>query len=227
MIATTSTVRLDRQAGFTLMELLVAVALLGLLSLVLTGSLRFGFRAWARGADHTERVDQIVFVQDFLRRTINDAYPFVVPSDPTRGGVYVDFAGTAQQLSFLATAPIALGGRGRARFELSVVKGASRSDFIVTSVPELADSTVAPSKKLLLSDVDAIELSYFGKPRSDKSAAWHDAWVAEAALPQLVRIKVRIPAGATRSWPDLVIAPRLTADVGCVYDPLTKLCRGR
>jgi general secretion pathway protein J len=227
MIATTSTARLDRQAGFTLMELLVAVALLGLLSLILTGSLRFGFKAWARGADHAERVDQIVLVQDFLRRTIADAYPFFLPLDPTRGGGQVDFAGTAQHLRFLASAPIALGGRGRSRFELSVVKGARRSDFIVTSVPELADGTVAPSKKVLISDVEAIELSYFGKLRSEKSAAWHEAWVAQGALPQLVRINVRFPAGATRSWPDLVITSRITADVGCVYDPLTKLCRGR
>ena len=227
MIASASTDQLDRQDGFTLMELLVAVVLLALLSVILTGSLRFGFRAWARGTDHAERVDQIVLVQDFLRRTIGDVYPFFLTTDPTRGGGHVDFAGTAQHLSFLASAPIALGGRGRARFELSVVKDARHSDFVVTSIPELADSTVAPSRKVLMSDVEAIEISYFGKPRSDKSAAWHEAWVEEAALPQLVRIRVRLPAGATRSWPDLVIAPRITADVGCVHDPLTKQCRGR
>jgi general secretion pathway protein J len=227
MIASTATDQLDRQTGFTLMELLVAVVLLALLSVILTGSLRFGFRAWARGADHAERVDQIVLVQDFLRRTIADVYPFFLISDPTRGGGHVDFAGTAQHLGFLAAAPIALGGRGRARFELSVVKDARHSDFVVTSIPELADSTVAPSRKILMSDVEAIEISYFGKLRSDKSAAWHEAWVEEAALPQLVRIRVRLSAGATRSWPDLVIAPRMTADVGCVHDPLTKQCRGR
>ena len=227
MIASASTDQLDRQDGFTLMELLVAVVLLALLSVILTGSLRFGFRAWARGTDHAERVDQIVLVQDFLRRTIGDVYPFFLTTDPTRGGGHVDFAGTAQHLGFLASAPLALGGRGRARFELSVVKDARHSDFVVTSIPELADSTVAPSRKVLMSDVEAIEISYFGKPRSDKSAAWHEAWVEEAALPQLVRIRVRLSAGATRSWPDLVIAPRITADVGCVHDPLTKLCRGR
>jgi general secretion pathway protein J len=129
-------------------------------------------------------------------------------------------------MRFLASAPFALGGRGRAWFELSVAKDARHSDFVVTSMPELADSTLAPSRKILMSDVEAIEISYFGKLRSDKSAAWHEAWVEEIALPQFVRIRVRLPAGA-RSWPDLVIAPRITVDVACVYDASTKLCQGR
>ena len=72
-----------------------------------------------------------------------------------------------------------------------------------------------------------MSFSYFGKRRVDKAPAWHDAWAAEPALPLLVSLKVRFRSGDTRLWPDLVIAPRITADVGCVHDPLTKRCRGR
>jgi general secretion pathway protein J len=46
-------------------------------------------------------------------------------------------------------------------------------------------------------------------------------------MPQLLRIQVRFTEGDSRTWPDLVIAPRITADVGCVYDQLTQQCRGR
>jgi hypothetical protein len=28
-------------------------------------------------------------------------------------------------------------------------------------------------------------------------------------------------------WPDLVAAPRIDADAGCVFDPLTRYCQGR
>ena len=87
---------MDRQSGFTLMELLVAITLFSLLSLVLTGSLRFGLTAWARGSEHAERVDQNLVAEDFLRRTIGDAYPYFTSADPTRGGGQVEFSGTAR-----------------------------------------------------------------------------------------------------------------------------------
>jgi general secretion pathway protein J len=97
----------DRQGGFTLLDLLVAIALFSLLSLVLTSSLQFGFVAWARGADHAERIDQHVLAEEFLRRTLGDAYPYFTSTDPTRGGGQVEFSGTATSIAFLASAPAA------------------------------------------------------------------------------------------------------------------------
>jgi general secretion pathway protein J len=214
------------QAGFTLVELLVAITLLSLLSLVLTSSLRFGLTAWARGTDHAEGVDHSLLVQSFLRRTIGDAYPYFSRTDPTRAG-QVDFAGTAQSLRFLASAPRALGGSGRVRFEVSLRSGAGHSDVMVASIPELADATIEPTRNLLMPSVAAVEFAYFGRKRADRQAAWHEAWTGEPTLPQLVRLKVRLPSGDARLWPDLVIVPRIAADVSCVYDPLTKRCRGR
>jgi general secretion pathway protein J len=209
------------------MELLVAITLLSLLSLVLTGSLRFGLTAWARGTDHTERGDQSLLVQHFLRRAIGGAYPYFLSTDLTRGDGDVDFVGAAQSLRFLAAAPIALGGRGRVRLEVSFDRSGGRSDLVAASVPELGDTTSVLQRKILLPDVEAVAFSYFGRRRSDRAAAWHDTWAAEPALPQLVRLNVRFSSGDIRLWRDFVIAPRISADVGCVHDPLTKRCRGR
>jgi general secretion pathway protein J len=214
-----------QEAGFTLMELLVAIALLSLLSVVLVGSLRFSLTAWARGADHVERVEDTAIVQEFLRRTIGDAYPLFILSDPTRGVGYVDFTGTRQSLRFLADAPIALGGRGRVWFALALERQNGHAHFIITSTPELA--AAASARKILLPDVEGIALDYFGIARADRQAAWHAVWRVEPVLPQLVRLKVSFASSDQRAWPDLVIAPRITADVGCVHDPLTKQCRGR
>ena len=218
--------RTGAQAGFTLMELLVAITLLSLLSLVLTSSLRFSLTAWARGADHADRTDQSLLVQDFLRRAIADAYPYFLSTDPTRGG-HVDFAGRADSLQILTLAPRAQGAVGRMRLELLVERTPARTDLVAASVPELAAGATERSRKILIPNVEDVTLSYFGRKRSDKEATWHAVWSGEPALPQLVRIKVALPSGDTRAWPELVIAPRIAADVSCVYDPLTKLCRGR
>ncbi len=213
------------EAGFTLVELLVAIILLSLISLVLTGSLQFGLTAWARGMAHSDHVDNSMSAQQFLRRALEDAYPFFSSNDPTRRRV--EFAGTADSLAFLAPAPLAGGGGGRSRIMLSVRRHDGHSDLMVRAAPELGADNQASTRSRLIANVESVELSYFGKRRSDRAPAWHDRWKDEIGLPQLVRVRVRFPTGDTRLWPDLVVAPRIAADVGCTYDPFSKLCRGR
>lgn len=58
--------REQTDAEFTLVELLAAIGLLSLLSVILLGSLRFGLVAWERGTAHGNRVDHIALVQNFL-----------------------------------------------------------------------------------------------------------------------------------------------------------------
>jgi general secretion pathway protein J len=215
-----------REAGFTLIEVLVALALFSLLSIALFGSMRYGIGAWTRTSTHVDQADHTMQVQAFLRHMIEDAYPLFISDGPTHK--YVDFRGTGSSLNFLTSVPIALATGGRSRLTLSVAPFADHVDLVATSKHELAsrdDSTL--TKTTLLSDLQSAEFSYFGRATSDKVAEWHDHWTDAAILPQLLRLQIRYPAGDPRIWPELIIAPRITADVGCVHDPLTNGCRGR
>ena len=58
-------------AGFTLVELLVAMTLIGLISVALFGGLRFGARAWEAGNERAESFSQLEVVQSLLRRELN------------------------------------------------------------------------------------------------------------------------------------------------------------
>ncbi len=216
----------NREAGFTLVELLVALSLFSLLSLVLFGSLRFGLRAWELGTAHADRVEEVMFAQNLLRRLVADAYPLFVFDDPLHP--HVDFDGKARSLDFLASAPIALGGGGRSRFAFFLEQQDGRTNLVMTSKPELAHpANTSLRGKTLLIGVHSLEFSYFGRKRGDRVVQWHDDWTAQPALPQLLRIGIGFPQNDARVWPDLVIGPQIAVDVGCSYDPLTKYCRGR
>jgi general secretion pathway protein J len=217
----------EGEAGFTLVELLVALALFGLLSTLLFGNVRFGLTAWQRGSVHAEQLDHGVMAQSFLRRMIGEAYPQFVREDATHARV--EFDGTRDLLKFLADAPIVMGSGGRFRFALSLDRHDGQADLVVNAKPELADpqDRTRSTKNALLTDVDRVEFSYFGIVPSERAAQWHDIWVERADMPELVRLRVAFRAGDTRLWPDLVVAPRIAADVGCVLDPLTRRCRGR
>ena len=214
------------EAGFTLVELLVALSLLSLVAAALFASLRFGILAWGRGVAHVDGVEHIMFVQNFLRRSIANAYPLFSVSGANRG--QVAFEGTATSLKFLAPSPVVLGGGGRSWLMLSLDRHDSRTDLGLISQPELADRQVARSlKKPLIADVQLVEFSFYGKSRAERIARWRDQWIGEAILPELVGIRVAFSQGDVRFWPELVVKPRIAVDVGCAYEPLTKACRGR
>jgi general secretion pathway protein J len=82
-------------------------------------------------------------------------------------------------------------------------------------------------RTLLLSDIDRVEFAYFGEGKAKRGLRWQDSWVQRIDVPRLVRIRVTFRSADQRSWPELLIAPRITADVSCVYDPGTLRCRGR
>ncbi len=215
----------DSEAGFTLVELLVALALFSLLCTLLFGNVRFGMRAWQYGAVHSEQVDHTTVVQGVLRRLIEEAYPLFLTGDPTHP--HVDFNGAQTSLDFLSSAPTAAGVGPQYRFLVAADKVGGKTDLVMTSRPELASAGDATTRTVLLADIERIEFFYFGATLSDSAAQWRNEWQQQAAAPQLVRVQAWFPARDGRKWSDLLIAPRISADVNCVYDALTKRCRGR
>jgi general secretion pathway protein J len=217
----------DSEAGFTLVELLVALALFSLLAMLLFDNVRFGLQAWQHGSAHAENTEHSMISQDLLRRMIGNIYPMLVAD----GGIQprIDFDGTKEAISFLGNAPISAGGGGRFRLKVFVERQQSRTDLLMSARPELAnpqDSSMT-TRTVLLSDLDRAEFSYFCDAAAERSAKWQDSWTRRSDIPSLVRIRVAFRSGDARSWPELLVAPRIATDVSCIYDPMTKRCRGR
>ena len=213
------------QAGFTLLELMIALAILGLLSIMLYGGLRFGLRSWERESAHANAVSDIGIAQGFLRRSIANAYPiFRVDSEGKRLNPFV---GGSSQLEILAPAPASVGGGGRERFLIGTETNGSRTDLVVWSQSELAIDLNKRAKTILVPGIRALGIGYFGRESGEEAVQWHDTWDDASHLPQLVRLRVDFVSDDFRTWPDLVIATRIAVDANCVYDPLTQGCKGR
>lgn len=217
----------QREAGFTLMEVLVAFTLFGLLSMLLLSALRLGTAAWHRSDAHAARLQDVLHAQTLLRRLIGNAYPLFVTLPAARG--FVDFEGNADTLIFLSEGPMSLGSGGRFRFSLSAAQHDRRTDLVLDAHPELAieGSSSASPRRTVMADLAAVEFAYFGTKRRGEAAQWHSEWGKELELPQLVRIKVTFADGDAGVWPDLIVRPAIEVDVSCVYDRLAKSCRGR
>ena len=202
--------------GFTLLEMLVATTLLGLLSLVLYGALQFGLRSWQRTEEVSVLANTVRQVQGLLTADLTRAYPEVIRTNPTR--MPVDFEGTRSRIRYLTASSRVAGALDH------VTIGVPMGSKVLTRIAALelgAGSRV--DSKVLLKHVEGFEISYFGAAEEDKTPRWQDTWHDRESMPLLVRIRARLAGGET--WPDLVVAPAITADATCNFDPLTKNCR--
>ena len=203
-------------AGFTLLEMLVATTLLGLLSLVLYGTLQFGLRSWQRSEEVSVRANAVRQVQGLLTTDLTRAYPEVIRTDPTREPV--DFEGTRGRIRYLTASSRVAGALDQ------VTIGVPTGSSVLTRVATLELGVGARvDSKALLKHVESFEISYFGATEEDKTPRWQDTWHDRESMPLLVRIRARLAGGET--WPDLVVVPAVTADATCNFDPLTKNCR--
>lgn len=193
--------------GFTLIELLVALTLMALMSVILFGGLRFGIRAWEAGGNHVDQVSRVEIAQSLLRRELSQAR---LPPQEANAGPVASFVGEPGSLVFVAPLPAHRGIGGSYLFRLSQSEYDGRSNLTLAwrlYRPELlaSDASVFKDGTTLLEDIAGIELSYFGAPDPERAPQWWGTWDGINGAPQLVRVRVELPPGDSRRWPDLIV----------------------
>jgi general secretion pathway protein J len=156
-----------------------------------------------------------------LRSEIEQAYPYYDMTDPIHPAV--DFHGGENWVTFLAPAPQSAASSGRARITISSEREGKQLQLVMHSVPELATSQRSAWAVSLLRNVAAVRFTYLGADGGN----WSPHWASTQTMPNLVRVQVAFPHGDGRVWPDLIVAPHIETDVGCVYDYNTKHCASR
>ena len=187
----------DGQAGFTLLEVIVALVVLGVLLVTLSQGVHFGFAAWGK-QDQTLRTGETLQATDrTLRRLIEQAYP-----GTERDGAKL--SGRPHAMAFTSILPIGPNGApSEADMSLQVDHDGR---LILSWLPHVhaqrLQAAPAPHVSVLQEHVANLQLSYW----SDSKKQWSRNW-GDDTLPDLLRIRVEFPAHDTRRWPDIVEAP--------------------
>ena len=188
------------QAGFTLLELVIAITLMGLILVVLYSGLRLGLNGSESGEQRAESTDRLRLVQEFLRRQLAQSMTVYQANDQKEQVVV--FAGQPNSIDFVAPLLTHLGQGGLYRVRVGLADGRLQ----VRWRPYQPDdpNAGAEQQKVLLEGVSKIEWAYFGSERDDdpEPPRWHTEWSSPQRRPSLVRLNLQ----GQQTWPDLVVA---------------------
>lgn len=187
------------QGGFTLLELVVAITLMGLVLVLLYGGLRLGLNGWDSGEARAEATNRLRLVEEFLRRQLAQSMTVYRISD--RQERTVVFAGQASRIEFVAPMLAQLGQGGLYRVRIEAEDGR----LWIRWRPYLPADPAAGEERetVLLEGVSGVEWAYFGaENEEDLQPQWRSDWTSPARRPLLVRLNLTLQG---ESWPDLVV----------------------
>ncbi|MCG6861222.1 MAG: prepilin-type N-terminal cleavage/methylation domain-containing protein [Chromatiaceae bacterium] len=215
-------------SGFTLVELIIALALIGLITLLLFSGLRLGTRAWEGVEVIAERTAEPRIAHNFLARALMQARPAQVTLDAEPVLV---FGGDAENLEFVAPLSEHVGTPGLYILRLSLEQG-KKTQLVLTrwllhpdvlkgfgGIPEWEpfDGGVSSTRKapldedlaagafgssLLLDDVGELQISYFGIAKGQREPDWSADWLEQDRMPLAIRMHLTTKE---QTWPDMLV----------------------
>lgn len=194
-----------RQAGFTLVELLVAMTMIGLLSVALFGGLRFGARSWDAVETRSAGREAIAITHSFLRERIRqivhlpDGDPSDTPAEWT--------AGRFQFIGRWRAGPLY---GGLYAFTLWFDPEGSGSLRLAWQPADAWPEDVAAPEGLageraLVDGVSVAAFWYYGVGEAGGDPVWTPLWDSRYGPPELIRIDLEF-AAASSVWPEFVAA---------------------
>lgn len=186
--------------GFTLVELLVTLALLSLM-LVYSTSAFSTLREIDRVSADAAAQEEVDAAARYLRAALADARVSFRPDG--NGRPQLLFEGRQDRILFVG----AEAGEGETGGLYAVSVDVDQEGRLVT-YHDLLRAT--PPKRqtpiVLLSGVMALELAYGGEPTGDGELEFAESWPFPDRLPLAVRITVRFADGDRRAWPESLVA---------------------
>lgn len=202
------------QRGFTLLEIMLVLSLLGVLLTLVGGALLGANRAVLKAQRYTMSLDEMRAAQTFLRSSIAQALPLDTSEDDSETSGF--FEGSAQRLQFVSTLPGELGGGiQRHTLQLSGPEGRRQLQVAFEQIQTDANGTVLKpwgEPQVLLSNVEQLNFSYQGMTPKGQPTGWLSDWPWPTRLPKAVRIDAKVK-GAVQWLPE-VVALRLDLSGG-------------
>jgi prepilin-type N-terminal cleavage/methylation domain-containing protein len=208
-----------RQSGFTLLELLIALVLTGLLSMLVYGGMSVGVSSWEKVIDRNEEVSDAFLTQRFIRRLIEDADSETVAASADAKSS-VGFLGLENEMLFIAQLPSYESFSEQLWIFLSVVLDEEGIAWLqLATAPydpyqpvnwalllhDFRNGQETRQYQLVASVIEQIEFQYMEIDEQGYSR-WQPEWRFLAQMPAAVQIRFLSENRVVKDWPEQVVS---------------------
>ena len=181
--------RVSGQQGFTLLELMISIVLMGMVVLITAGALRLGFRSAESGQRKIESIERFRTSLNIIESQIQSA--FVIKKIGTEADM--DFAqvkGDRNSLEFRSFYSMWGGTRGPVLVKYSVKEGdmGGRNLYVNESPIVIPDVT---KEVRLIENANDIFFEYYTKGPTDEKGSWANDWTDKDNIPGKIRLTIR------------------------------------
>jgi general secretion pathway protein J len=195
------------QAGFTLLELLIAMVIVSMVMTTAFAAIRIGNRSWEAGYERSDSIEEMRSFAEFLRRQMGQA---VAATWQEEDDPRIAFTGKQRLVRFVAPAPFESDRVGLLTYALIFDNQMDNSTLRLEYAaydPGATDFRASPTANEIAftATFQSVALDYYGPVDMDSRETWYSEWPASAEmLPKLVRIRFT-PNDEGVGWPDLVV----------------------
>lgn len=202
-----------REAGFTLVELLVSLSLLGMMMMILYGTLNFSAISLDKNIKSVTQNNNAYEVQSFLRNTISNIVPDL---NSIRGSDNrINFNTILEKDGVQGKYNIALSeSNGDLVFEWQRSETGFRNDFLPN---DKSQGTV-----ILMSDIEELNFLY-ASANVAETGSWQPIWSNSEDIPKYVKIAIK----SEKFWPEAIFQTAVSHTIDCWYDAVSRSCQRR
>ncbi|HKE48088.1 MAG TPA: prepilin-type N-terminal cleavage/methylation domain-containing protein [Rhodanobacteraceae bacterium] len=207
-------------AGFTLLEVMLAIVLLALLLAGTWGAIRTAVHAMHSGEAAIDRTNRLRVAEEFMRRQISRILPLAYGTDDSTGSNFV-FEGKGDFMRFVAPMPgyLSKGGPYVQTLRLEHSRGGGMAlvftDAMLNGFDLEDQKASAMEPAVLLDQIQDGRFEYRTLDDQGELTDWSSEWDDPSVTPVMVRIAITMRPEARVEFPDMEIP--LMLDVGASH----------
>ena len=182
--------KLNRIAGFTLLELIISITLVAIIVLIISGAANLGYRSFNSGEKKMNAVERLRSSLTIIDAQIQSGVPLTLED----GGVkQYYFTGEQDSLKFSTNYSIWGGQRGYVIVNYRVDADDRGKRTLFASEYKVGMENQKETK--LLEGFDEITFDYFKQDATEEEGEWVSQWADEEMMP--TRIRINLVRGST------------------------------